>query len=145
VRQPEDPRQRGEAVQLAPALLADARASVEREAEDDHHPAADDPHRHPDRLVGADERDCDVGEAGMQEAVAQERDRVHHERDDGRHRQRLVSGPQIGPAALDQLAAHAHADAHGDAREEQRQRARRAARDPEQMVVDGGGEHGAGA
>jgi anti-sigma-K factor RskA len=81
----------------------------------------------------------------MQEAVAEERDRVHHERDDGRHRERLVERAQVRPAPLDQLAAHAHADSHRDAREEQRERAGGAARDPEQVVADGGGEHGVGA
>ena len=72
-------------------------------------------------------------------------DGVDHDGDDGRHRERLVGGAQVGPAPLDQLAAHAQADAHGDAREEQRERAGGAARDPEQVVVDGGGEHGGGA
>ena len=82
---------------------------------------------------------------GCRKLVAEQRDGVDHERDDGRHRERLVGGAQVGPAPLDQLAAHAQADAHGDAREEQRERAGGAARDPEQVVVDGGGEHGGGA
>jgi hypothetical protein len=136
VGQAEDPRQGGEAVQLAPALLADAPAGVERQPEDDHQPSGDDAHRGPHRHVGADEGDRDVGEAGVQEAVAEQGHRVDDERDDRRQRERLVRDAQVGPAPLQQLAAHRQADRHGHAREQQRERARRTAGDPEEVLAD---------
>ena len=55
----------------------------------------------------------------MQEAVPEQRDGVHDERDDRRERQRLVEVAQVGPA-LDELSAEEQADADGEAREQQR-------------------------
>ena len=60
VGESEQPGERGEAVQPAPACYADASACVVGEAEHEEHPEGDDPGARPQRLVAADEGDRDV-------------------------------------------------------------------------------------
>ena len=67
----------------------------------------------------------------LEERVAEQRHRVHADRDQRRERERLVGGAQVDAAALDQAPAHREADADRRAREQERDDAGGAADDPE--------------
>ena len=133
VDEAEQPGERGEAMQLAPALRADPAAEVVGEAEDREHPAADDPGAHPQPRVARDERDRDVGEARLEVAVAEQRERVHGERHERRQRERLVPDARVGQPA--DAGAHQQPERDRRARGQQRGDARGAARDPEEVLA----------
>ena len=95
VQDAQQPRERGPAVQPAPARRPDAPARVVGEPEQHEQPAGDDARRRPQRLVAADERDRHVGQARAEVAVAEQRAGVHDQRGDRRQRQRLVRELQL--------------------------------------------------
>src|SRR3954451_22179904 len=134
----EHPGQRGPAVQALPARDADPGAEVVGHAERDQAPAGHDPDRHPRLLVAGDERQRDVEHALVQERIAEQRDRVHEDRDQRRERERLVGGAQVDPAALDEAPAHRQTDADRRAREHESGGAGGAGDDPEQVLFHGG-------
>jgi hypothetical protein len=101
-----DPRQSGEAVQLAPPLDTDPATQVVGEPEEDKRPAADDADRGPDRLVAPDEWERDVGQRRAEEAVTDQGQAVHGEGDERAQRQDLVQGEQLGTAAAHEFEAH---------------------------------------
>ena len=133
MRQAEQPGDRREPVQNAPALHADLRARVVGEAEEQHRPEGDDAGRRPQRLVAAREGNRDIRKAQVQEAIADQREPVHEQGGERRERERLVGRAQVRATPSHQAPAHRQPDTHGEAREHQGSDAGGPARDPEEM------------
>ena len=122
-------------------LNADPRAHVVGEAEQEERPAGHDAGGQPPALVAAREGDRDVGQAGLQVAVAEQRESVDREGEQRREGERLVDDAQIAAAAPHHPAAHEQPGADRRAGGEQGDDARGAAGDPEDVAVGGrGGE-----
>ena len=120
-------------MQPAPALDADPRAGVVGEPERRQRPEGDDARSRPNGLVAAHERQRDIREAGVKEAVAEQRQPMDEQGGERRERERLVDGPQVGSPASQQAAAHQQPHRDRQAGEHERGDARGATGEPEQV------------
>jgi hypothetical protein len=91
------------------ARPADPVTRVEGQGDGGRRPAGDDSERGPQRLVGGDERDGDVGEVGVQERVAEQQQPVCGDGDERRQREHLVVGAAFAGRSLLHRTGHEQA------------------------------------